>query len=150
MSNRRVISQAGVGRVTRVLALSGLVIAACQPSGLDDPPSVVVPTGTPIQQDDRIPIEIDVNGEWVPAHPSLAGLERFAQGWCVRSRRAGDDAKLCANAGATAGTTVPSDFLSPVQVVRRDGSSTDTVSQSARHNAARGKTAKRSAYGNSS
>lgn len=110
MSNRRIISQAGVGRFTRVLALSGLVIVACQPSGIDDPPSVVVPSGTPIQQDDRIPIEIDVNGEWVPAHPSLAGLERFAQQWCARSRRAGDDAKLCANAGATTGTTAPSDF----------------------------------------
>lgn len=85
MSDRVVANPSSIYSVSRALALFAVVLAACQPTGLDDPASVVIPTGTPIRQDDRIPIEIDVNGEWVAAHPSLAGLERFVQQWCARS-----------------------------------------------------------------
>lgn len=96
-------------KIARAVAIVGVSVAlgsSCKPAPVDDPPSDVKPTGTPLPQVSNIPIQAWTGTDWMTVHPSQLGMERLAQTWCTYQRTFIEDDKAC-------GTTVAQAVLQP-------------------------------------
>jgi hypothetical protein len=68
----------------------------CAPEAVSVKSLEVAPTGTPLEQSESIPVQIDMGaGEWKTASASRAGIERAAWHWCDRVNEELGDQKLC-------------------------------------------------------
>ena len=92
-------------RIAALALAACAMTAACKPDPVEDPPSEVAPTGTPLPQDSLIPIEIEIeiDGEpfWMLVEAPQLGVERFAWQWCWFNRFLNEDTKVCGPSSET-------------------------------------------------
>lgn len=79
--------------VVSLVAASATV--TCKPAAVDDPPSSVPPTGTPLKQDSAIPVEVLIGDQWLTVKPSQEAVERFAAAWCLADNVQHADSQVC-------------------------------------------------------
>lgn len=75
--------------------VAAATLGGCKPAAVDDPPSLVPPTGTPLVQDSAIPVEVLIGDAWVTVKPSQESVERFAAAWCLADNARNTDSQVC-------------------------------------------------------